>query len=199
MRGERIEVENEGFPEVQPDDLRYQHLLHNWNNWAPLFRTAARRYGLPVSWVLAVATIETGLWSSKPAQQEKIVSPAGAVGIMQIMPQFQPETHEQLQDAATNINAGARILREQLDRSGGNLPYAVAAYNSGTNPLQNNGCRVGRNEWNFRADHNYPRQVIEYNHAAIRLGVNAPNPTTMMVWGGIIGATAAVFLRTINP
>jgi soluble lytic murein transglycosylase len=69
------------------------------------------------------------------------VSRANAYGLMQILP---PEGRElarqeglshfetfQLLDPATNIRLGARYLRQTLDKFGGVIEYALAAYNAG--------------------------------------------------------------------
>jgi soluble lytic murein transglycosylase-like protein len=60
------------------------------------------------------------------------VSSAGALGLMQLM----PEVAEELDvldpfDPRQNIFGGARYLRWLLDRNNGNLDLAVASYNAG--------------------------------------------------------------------
>ena len=61
---------------------------------------------------------------------------AGAVGLMQIMPQFVETPYEELYDEVTNIRIGARILREHLDHyayldSTNQIAFALATYNVG--------------------------------------------------------------------
>ena len=89
---------------------------------------AAHRYGIPALWIRAVMQAESGgyVWA---------VSPKGAMGLMQIM----PETWATLRlryglgadpfDPHDNIIAGAAYLRELHDRYGS--PGFLAAYNAG--------------------------------------------------------------------
>jgi Transglycosylase SLT domain len=60
------------------------------------------------------------------------VSSKGALGLMQLM----PTTAEQFGianpfDAASNVDAGARFLKQLLNRYGGDVPKALGAYNAG--------------------------------------------------------------------
>lgn len=167
-----IEVEGEGTPMVKPGSDRYNDMEQTWKNWAPLLRAAAARHDLPVAWPLAIASVETGFMSHNPKLQATIVSPAGAQGVMQIMPGTAIGlgiTPEQRADPAKNIDAGTKYLKQLYDgRTGHQLPTIGSAYNAGPGSgALGVRCQVGRNEWSMVADHNYPRQIIEYNNAAI--------------------------------
>ena len=59
------------------------------------------------------------------------VSAKGARGIMQLMPGTAAELNVDVSDAFDNIRGGATYLRRQLDRFGGSVPLALAAYNAG--------------------------------------------------------------------
>lgn len=62
---------------------------------------------------------------------------AGAVGLMQIMPQFSVNEYENLYDPMTNVHEGAFILKTLLKQyayldSVNQLSFALASYNAGT-------------------------------------------------------------------
>ena len=60
------------------------------------------------------------------------VSPKGAMGLMQLMPQTAEEFH--LADpfnATENVSAGARYLKRLMERFKGDLKLSLAAYNAG--------------------------------------------------------------------
>lgn len=96
--------------------------------WGPYIREAAARYNVPEQWIRAVMQQESG-------GQEQAVSPVGAMGLMQVM----PETYEGLReryglgddpyDPHNNILAGAAYIREMYDRYG--APGFLAGYNAG--------------------------------------------------------------------
>jgi hypothetical protein len=89
---------------------------------------AARRFGVPVSWIRAVMGAES-------AGDERAVSRKGAMGLMQIMPDTWSELRARYRlganpfDPHDNILAGAAYLREMHDRYGS--PGFLAAYNAG--------------------------------------------------------------------
>lgn len=90
---------------------------------------ASQRFGVPEIWIIAVKRAES-------AGDVRAVSSAGALGLMQVM----PDTWASLRlryglgrdpyDPRDNILAGAAYLREMYDRYG-NIPAMLAAYNAG--------------------------------------------------------------------
>lgn len=92
--------------------------------WKRIIRKAAHAYALPESLIAAVIRTESSF-------QAHAVSPKGARGAMQIMPETQKELGlEDPYDAEANVMAGSAYLRRQLDRFG-SLDLALAAYNAG--------------------------------------------------------------------
>jgi membrane-bound lytic murein transglycosylase B len=96
--------------------------------YAGFVADAARRFGIPEAWIHAVIHAESG-------GDPRAVSPSGAMGLMQLMPQTWRELRAALSlgddpfDPHDNIMAGAAYLRAMHDRYG--MPGALAAYNAG--------------------------------------------------------------------
>lgn len=85
---------------------------------------AALNNGLPPAIVHSVARAES-------AYQTDAVSPKGAIGVMQLMPATAASLKADPNDPEQNIEAGARYLRELLERYDGDSAKALAAYNAG--------------------------------------------------------------------
>ena len=86
---------------------------------------AAARYDLDPDLIRAVMRAES-------AFNPMVVSPAGAQGLMQLMPDLAAELGVQDPfDPRDNIMGGARYLRWLLDRNRGNIPMTLAGYNAG--------------------------------------------------------------------
>ena len=93
--------------------------------------SAADRHSVPRRLALAVAWQESG-W------QQGVVSHAGAVGVMQLMPataewvgQTMLARPVRITDAHSNISAGVRLLRHYIIRYDGNRDLILAAYYQG--------------------------------------------------------------------
>jgi|YNPBryantNP2012_1023418.scaffolds.fasta_scaffold00301_2 soluble lytic murein transglycosylase-like protein len=103
---------------------------HRRQSFDDIIEDAAMRQGLDPALIRAVIQAESG---GDPCA----VSPAGAQGLMQLM----PETARELGvtdplDPEQNIQAGARYLRMLLDRYGGDVRLALEAYNRGMGNLE---------------------------------------------------------------
>lgn len=82
-----------------------------------------------------------GLVRQESAFAPAIVSPAGAIGLMQVMPATGRElarasgvrgfTTETLENAEINVLLGTRFLAEMLERYDGDVPLFLSAYNAG--------------------------------------------------------------------
>jgi Transglycosylase SLT domain len=95
------------------------------NRFAVQFRAAAKKNGIEDAWLRAIAHAESGF-------DDKAVSPKGAQGVMQLMPETAREYGvADVFSATQSIDAGARHLHALLQRYGGDLILAAAAYNAG--------------------------------------------------------------------
>jgi tetratricopeptide (TPR) repeat protein len=101
---------------------------------AALVERAAQRHGVDPNLLFAVMRVES-------VYQRRIISYAGAVGLMQIMPRTgkliagqldrADFSTEHLLDAATNIDFAAWYLASLIERFDGRVPLAIASYNGG--------------------------------------------------------------------
>ena len=93
-------------------------------------RQAAEKYNLSEKLIASIIRAESNF-------QIDAVSPAGAQGLMQLM----PATARDLGvsdpfDVQQNIDGGAKYIRQMLDRFGGDVKSALAAYNAGPGTVE---------------------------------------------------------------
>ena len=88
-----------------------------------------------ISDAAAHQSIDAGLLEAVAWQESRFnhaaVSPKGAVGVMQIMPQTAIRLGVDRFDLRQNIDGGAAYLRQMIDRYSGDLSLGLAAYNAG--------------------------------------------------------------------
>jgi soluble lytic murein transglycosylase-like protein len=97
-----------------------------------MVKAASEKYQVDPKLVSAVAEVESG--GNQGAE-----SPAGAIGVMQLMPDTAASLGVNPYDKQQNIEGGARYLRQMLDSFGGDVKKAVAAYNAGPNAVKKYG------------------------------------------------------------
>lgn len=91
-----------------------------------IFAEAAERYGVPLNLLKAMGKAESGF-------DANAVSPAGAQGVMQLMPSTAKSLGvEDPFDARSNIMGGAKYISQKLKQYNGNIDLALAAYNAGS-------------------------------------------------------------------
>jgi D-alanyl-D-alanine carboxypeptidase len=155
--------------------------------WGPYVDEAARRFGLPAHWIRAVMRQESG-------GQQQAVSPVGAMGLMQLMPQ----TYAGLRDRyglggdpfepRDNIMAGTAYLREMYDRFG--APGFLAAYNAGPQRVDDY----------LASGESLPEETTNYLLAlAPQLGPDTQMTGPLAAYAGNAAEAAPVMLATAAP
>jgi Transglycosylase SLT domain len=87
---------------------------------------AAEKYGVRKEFALSVAYQESRL-------SQNCQSPAGAIGVMQLMPGTASQLKVNPWDTDQNIDGGVRYLKQMLLKFDGDERLAAAAYNAGPN------------------------------------------------------------------
>jgi soluble lytic murein transglycosylase-like protein len=145
------------FTNIPSSDKRYKLLRHEGGNpapvmearpsswlpsevliqyYSPMVERASLAHGVDKALVHAVISAESGY-------NPYAISRAGAIGIMQLMPDTAKRySVKNVMDPAENINGGVRYLRDLLMIFKGNVSLAVAAYNAGENAVIRAGNRI---------------------------------------------------------
>ncbi len=119
------------------------------------FEEAANTYNVPVALLLAMGQVESGF-------DPNVVSGAGAIGIMQLMPGTAASLGvENPYDPRQNIMGGAKYvaqLIEQFRDFPNALELVIAGYNAGPQAVVNAGYQVPA----YTETQNHVRKVMEY-------------------------------------
>lgn len=123
-------------------------------------RDAAKTHRIDFELLQALIVAESGF-------DPLAVSPKGAIGLMQLMPDTakrfgvnadkKNSVEQKLRDPKTNINAGAKYLRTLINMFPGQMELAIASYNAGEGAVQKYGNKIPP----YKETQNYVKTVIQ--------------------------------------
>ena len=123
-------------------------------------RDAAKTHRIDFELLQALIVAESGF-------DPLAVSPKGAIGLMQLMPDTakrfgvnadkSKSVEQKLRDPKTNINAGAKYLRTLINMFPGQMELAIASYNAGEGAVQKYGNKIPP----YKETQNYVKTVIQ--------------------------------------
>jgi hypothetical protein len=118
----------------------------------PMIDGIAKRHGVDKDLVHAVIAAESGY-------NPRALSPAGAIGLMQVMPataaDYGVQSPDDLFDPETNVKVGTRHLKRLISKYR-SVGHAVAAYNAGE------GAFEGNRAMTYPETRRYAVQVIDF-------------------------------------
>jgi len=124
--------------------------------YAAAVQRAATYYQLPAELIWAVIKVESDF-------RDHVISPAGAQGLMQLMPATANAIGlRDALDPEQNILGGAYYLRRLANRFRGDLYFTLAAYNAGPTAVARHGGIPP-----YPETQSYVRKVLQYYWSAI--------------------------------
>ena len=127
--------------------------------YAPFIQEAAVRYNVPIELICGVILQESG-------GNPRAASPAGAKGLMQLIPQTARRFGvRDIFDPRQNIHGGARYLRFLMDRFKNNIELVLAGYNAGEANVEKYGNKIPP----FAETKQYVPNVLGYTQSMINI------------------------------
>jgi soluble lytic murein transglycosylase-like protein len=162
-----------------PSDARYRkidlesarfHATLSERELEPVIKRHSSQQQLHPALIRAVIKAESNF-------DPRAVSRAGAIGLMQLMPQTAARMDvRDMYDPDDNVAGGTKYLRQLLDRFHGNLPLALAAYNAGENIVDRYQALPPIDE-----TRQYVRKVLRYYRTfLVRDGVITERPVSRL-------------------
>jgi soluble lytic murein transglycosylase-like protein len=127
--------------------------------YAPFIQEAASKFNVPVELICGVILQESG-------GNFRAVSPAGAKGLMQLMPQTAKRFGvRDVFDPRQNIHGGTKYLRFLTDKFQGKIDLVLAGYNAGEHNVEKYGNKVPP----FAETKQYIPNVLGYTQTMINI------------------------------
>ena len=133
--------------------------------WDDIIRAEAKGARVPPELALAIADTESGF---DPAA----ISPKGARGIFQLMPETAKELGVDPDDPVQNIRGGLKYFRQQLDAHGGNVEKALQSYNWGPTNVAGGGTPPAETQ-------QYVSKILSRLGGVTAANVTKPAPVTL--------------------
>jgi len=147
----RIHITKPRRPTITPQlDVKSIHI--NRARFSDMIDDVARKARLYPELLHAVVKAES-------AYDPNAVSRAGAIGLMQLMPQTASRFGViDSRDPKSNLEGGARYLRELLTMYNNNIKLALAAYNAGESAVEKYGNKIPP----YPETQNYVKKVLAF-------------------------------------
>jgi hypothetical protein len=133
------EMTGTAFPDMFDSDedksIKQKSSGSSKTTYDDLIKAASEKFGVDKNLIKAMMIAESGL-------NKKAISPKGAIGLMQVMPQTAIElgySPEQMFDPEHSIMAGTKYMANALKQMKGDIPLALAYYNAGPGNVRNYG------------------------------------------------------------
>jgi Transglycosylase SLT domain len=136
------QIQEPGTAQAPSEKINDRPAVHDIDS---IIRQAATAYGVNRELIKGVIQAESDF-------DPNAISPKGAAGLMQLM----PETAKELGvtdpfNPTENIMGGTRYLKQLLDHYDGNVPLALAAYNWGIGNMDSNRSKMPAETRNYVA------------------------------------------------
>jgi soluble lytic murein transglycosylase-like protein len=130
-------------PPARENTLRYGNAYKTDDRYESIIRQSSEAYGVDADLIRSVIAVESNF-------EPNSTSPKGAMGLMQLMPQTARDLNVQnAYDPVENIRAGTRYLKMLLDRYGGDIDTALAAYNWGMGNVERRSAQLPAETINY--------------------------------------------------
>jgi len=150
------------------------------SRWEPIILQYAEQRGLDPNLIAAI------IWKESLGRAWER-GPAGAVGLMGLMPFEWRPSAEELENPWTNISWGARALAHTIRDGGGDLYYALAAYNGGWDKAHRDNTR------------RYAADVLGHYARAIAVQYELPDEGDWMAIFAVEGMPDSQTITVIGP